>query len=115
MPGADTELPFTQGSPALQQAGEDADLTAPPTFGTSAPWGSDSPGGGGGGGGGGGAGGVAGLNETLSKLSGQMGGMPSGEGGGIYDMQEGMNVALPSDEVQHFTEKRGTFSFHFLY
>ena len=99
MPGADTELPFTQGSPALQQAGEDADPTAPPTFGTSAPWGSsDSPGGGGGGGGGGGAGGVAGLNETLSKLSGQMGGMPSGEGGGIYDMQEGMNVALPSDE-----------------
>ena len=41
---------------------------------------------------------MAGLNETLSKLSGQMGGMPSGEGGGIYDMQEGMNVALPSDE-----------------
>ena len=25
-------------------------------------------------------------------------GMPSGEGGGIYDMQEGMNVVLPSDE-----------------
>ena len=24
--------------------------------------------------------------------------MAAGEGGGIYDMQEGMNVALPSDE-----------------
>ena len=74
----------------------DTDPTAPPTFGGAAPYGSNSPGGAPSS-----ADGVAGLNETLSKLGGQMGGgagMPSGEGGGIYDMQEGMNVVLPSDE-----------------
>ena len=74
----------------------DTDPTAPPSFGGAAPYGSNSPDGAPSS-----ADGVAGLNETLSKLSGQMGGgagMPSGEGGGIYDMQEAMNVALPSDE-----------------
>ena len=56
-PGADTELPFAQGSPSLR--GPDQKATDP-TAGSASP-----------------ASGVAGLNETLSKLSSGMGGESS--------------------------------------